>query len=161
MPSRFVRPRNGPPEAVRTILAPALAFSVAPARHWKIALCSLSTGRSSQPEFLTVSIRRRPPQTTLSLLARRRRLPARAAAKVGATPAAPPTACTTTSVSGSSARRETASGPPSTSMSPRPTVQRACSSSTTFEASAMTARFGRAERQTSTNGSTREPPATA
>lgn len=42
-----------------------------------------------------------------------------------------------------------------------PTVQRACSSSTTFEASAMTARFGRAERQTSTSGSTREPPATA
>ena len=44
----FARSRqNGPPEAVSTI--PATARASSPTRHWKIALCSLSTGSSCAP----------------------------------------------------------------------------------------------------------------
>ena len=120
MPERSRRPRKGPPEAVRMILASFFIFSSAAARHWKTALCSLSTGRSSAPFSAIVFMRSAPPQTTLSLLASMRRFPALAAAKVGATPAAPTIACSTASASGSSASARTAAAPAcaSTSFSP-------------------------------------------
>ena len=39
----LVHPRNGPPDAVRRIFS--ILFPCSPFKHWKIALCSLSTGR--------------------------------------------------------------------------------------------------------------------
>ena len=76
--------RNGPPDAVSsTRLTP---FGGSPARvsdgrHWKIALCSLSTGSSVAPASRAALISSGPAITSDSLLAISRRLPALAAAK--------------------------------------------------------------------------------
>ena len=75
-------PKNGPPDAVR------INFSRAsrpghPCKHWKIAECSLSTGRIFTPCCRASSITMAPPATRVSLLARARVFPARMAAKVG------------------------------------------------------------------------------
>ena len=66
-------------------------------RHWKIALCSLSTGTSVAPPSRAVSTSSAPASTSDSLLASRIRLPARAAASVDDSPAAPTIAATTVS----------------------------------------------------------------
>ena len=75
-------PKNGPPEQVshsrRTSPQPEQ-----PWRHWKIAECSLSTGRISAPRFLARSITSSPAQTSVSLLARAMRFPWSMAARVG------------------------------------------------------------------------------
>ena len=93
--------RNGPPEAVSTILRTAFA----PEKHWKIALCSLSTGRICAPASRAAFVTSGPAMTRASLFARSTRLPALAAASVEARPAAPTmpaitawqSACATTS----------------------------------------------------------------
>src|ERR1041384_6998975 len=51
--SRF---RKGPPEAVRRILWISRAGGD-PARHWKTAQCSLSTGRILEPDFRAPFVR--------------------------------------------------------------------------------------------------------
>ena len=80
-------PLNGPPDAVRSILL--IFLSLFPSRHWKIALCSLSTGRSLTPfspaRFMTSS----PPATRVSLLARAMSLPDSMAWYVGTSPLIP------------------------------------------------------------------------
>ena len=73
----FVKPRNGPPDAVRMMRRKGLP--ALPCRHWKIAECSLSTGRKSTPYLLTASMMRLPPATSVSLLANAMAFPARMA----------------------------------------------------------------------------------
>ena len=93
--------RNGPPEAVRMMRRSPGAVSpmrVPAGRHWKMALCSLSTGNSVAPWRRTASSTSCPPITSDSLLASKMRLPAFAAASTGGKPAAPTMAAMTTCV---------------------------------------------------------------
>ena len=91
----LVLPLNGPPEAVRRILSISLEFS--PFKHWKIALCSLSTGRIFTPYSLAIDITICPAVTKVSLLAKAISLPALIASKVGLIPIIPTKAVTTIS----------------------------------------------------------------
>ena len=91
--SAAVRSRNGPPEAVR--INPADIVLRWPARDWKIAECSLSTGKSWTPWRATALITSSPAITSVSLLARATSIPASMAASVGSRPAAPTMAETT------------------------------------------------------------------
>ena len=109
--------RNGPPEAVSsTRFSPAGATpGVTPGgRHWKMALCSLSIGRSVAPERFTSAISSGPAITRASLLASSRRLPARAAASVERRPAAPTIAAITHCTSAACAISSSAAPPAST-----------------------------------------------
>ena len=106
--------RKGPPEAVRRILSMALPSS--PTKHWKIALCSLSTGRIGARCFTASSVMSSPATTSVSLLASAMVLPASMAATVGRSPAKPTMAVTTTSTSGSRATSQMASAPVHTLM---------------------------------------------
>ncbi len=94
-------PLKGPPEAVNIILCIAL-FSFA-IRHWKIALCSLSTGRIGELYFFDKSIMYFPPVTNVSLLARAIIFPFLIAAIVGFKPIIPETAVTIISLLSNSA----------------------------------------------------------
>ena len=85
--------RNGPPEAVSTMRSTACLCS--PVRHWKIALCSLSTGISLPPPCLTVRRKTSPAETRHSLLASAISAPRRAAVNVGARPGVPAIAAIT------------------------------------------------------------------
>ena len=99
--------RKGPPEAVSKICSYLLG--PAPCKHWKMALCSLSTG-SSVPggqAFITIS----PPATSVSLLASSTRLPAVRAAMTALSPATPTTAASTSCPSASCATSSRAWGP--------------------------------------------------
>ena len=110
-----VQPRNGPPEAVRVIRAgtsPGL-----PARHWKIALCSLSIGTMVAPCACAACISSSPASTSDSLFASSRRLPARAAASVDDRPAAPTMAATTLSQASPATSDSKASAPACASVS--------------------------------------------
>ena len=66
-----VQPRNGPPDAVSTILA--TSSGVPPLRHWAIAECSESTG-TIWPGFAALQ-HQRPPAISDSLLANASRAP--------------------------------------------------------------------------------------
>ena len=79
--------RNGPPLAVRMILATSSLRL--PARHWKIALCSLSTGSRVAPLDCAASVISSPAVTSASLLASATVLPASTAAMTGRSPAQP------------------------------------------------------------------------
>src|SRR5437588_12981924 len=59
--------RNGPPLAVRIIFE--TWSRRLPARHWKIALCSLSTGSSVAPAAVAASVISAPAVTSASLFA--------------------------------------------------------------------------------------------
>lgn len=83
--SAFVRPRNGPPEAVTTSLR--TSARVPEARAWKRAACSESTGMI-WPGFAT-AFTSGPPTMSDSLLASARVRPASRAARVGARPMEP------------------------------------------------------------------------
>ncbi len=77
--------RNGPPDAVSSTRR--TPFGVSPARacaggHWKMALCSLSTGSSVAPDALAALMSSGPAITSDSLFASNRRLPASTAANV-------------------------------------------------------------------------------
>src|SRR5208282_5079800 len=91
-------PRNGPPDAVKII-----RFNDSrprPSRHWKTALCSLSTGSSRTRLSRTAAVISSPAMTSTSLLANAMSLPALIAASVGRKPIAPTSADITSSASG-------------------------------------------------------------
>ena len=75
----------------------SIFFSGIPCRHWKIAECSLSTGRSFTPFFFTASHTSLPPVTSVSLFAKAISFLAFAAASVGFKPTIPTTEFTTRS----------------------------------------------------------------
>lgn len=81
---------------------------------WKIALCSLSIGRSTAPLRLTACMNSAPDITSASLLASSTRLPASTAARVDGSPAAPTMAAITMSTSGALATSHNACSPNST-----------------------------------------------
>ncbi len=107
--SSLVLSRKGPPEAVRITLCKSR--SPTPCRHWKMALCSLSTGRSRTLCSLTASITTLPAATSVSLFAKATSFPALMAAKVGRMPAAPTTAFNTRSTPSIAAISSMALGP--------------------------------------------------
>ena len=106
--SARVRPRNGPPDAVRT--SEWTASGACPSRHWKSAECSLSTGSSSPPPRRCAANASSPAATSDSLFARARSTPRSSAHSVTGSPAKPTTALSTTS--GSAASRSAVRSPP-------------------------------------------------
>ena len=64
-----LRPRKGPPEAVRT--SEWIVSSARPSRHWNAAECSLSTGRIRPPPRSLAASASGPAATRLSLFAKR------------------------------------------------------------------------------------------
>ena len=90
--SCFFLPRNGPPDAVRRILL--IGFSSFPCKDWKMALCSLSTGRMDTPYSAASGIIRCPAVTNVSLFARAIVFFAFMAAMVGRIPSIPTIAVT-------------------------------------------------------------------
>ena len=97
----FVQPRNGPPEAVNRILSMALLSS--PFKLWKMALCSLSTGRIFTPTSFASGMMMCPAVTRVSLFASAMSFPAFMAAMVGRMPIIPTMAVTRISASGCTA----------------------------------------------------------
>jgi hypothetical protein len=98
--------RKGPPEAVSKIRRTPTALrprAKSCGMHWKIALCSLSIGSSTEPLLRTACMNSAPDITSASLLASRIFLPASTAASVGRRPAAPTMAAITASTSGAEA----------------------------------------------------------
>jgi len=89
--------RNGPPLAVR--MSFATSSLRLHARHWKIALCSLSTGSSVAPLRIAASVISAPAVTSASLLASATVRPASIAAITGFRPAQPTIAAITSSAS--------------------------------------------------------------
>src|SRR2546425_1114779 len=89
--------RKGPPDAVRRTRWTSARLW--PARHWKTALCSESTGRSFTPRARAAAVIRLPATTSVSLLASATVRPARIAALVGRGPPPPTSAQTATSAS--------------------------------------------------------------
>ena len=79
-----------------------------PSRHWKMALCSLSTGRTRRPDRFAVAMTSSPAMTRISLLATARSLPDSSAFSAGRRPAVPTMAMRTMSASG----REASSSSP-------------------------------------------------
>ena len=75
----------------------SIFFSGIPCKHWKIAECSLSTGRSFTPFSFTASHTSLPPVTSVSLFAKAISFLAFAAASVGFKPTIPTTEFTTRS----------------------------------------------------------------
>ncbi len=92
-------PGTAPPDEVR--ITRRTSLGPPQARAWKIAECSLSTGRIVAPRRRARSITSGPATTSVSLLARATVLPASSAAQVPSSPAAPTIAVRTRSVEGS------------------------------------------------------------
>ena len=92
------RSHRGPPDAVR--MRRRTSSRRWPSSDWKIALCSLSTGKMRTPRFLASSCINGPAITIGSLLASATFFPARMAARVGTRPAPPTMAEITRSASG-------------------------------------------------------------
>ena len=90
----FVRPRKGPPDAVSRIFS-ILSFG-SPFSDWKIAECSLSTGRMDTPHFFAKGMMIWPAVTRVSLFASAMSLPLSMAAMVGLMPIMPTIAVTRT-----------------------------------------------------------------
>ena len=88
--SSAVRSRRAPPEAVRMRWRTGLPSRAR--RHWKMAECSLSTGRSSRFSARARSMTRSPPATNASLLASSTRSQQESAAQTLLSPAMPTTA---------------------------------------------------------------------
>ena len=103
-----VRPRKGPPDAVRTS-ASTVSGSRA-SRHWKSAECSLSTGNRRPPPRRCAATASSPAATRLSLFASASVTPCSSAHSVASTPAKPTTALRT--MSGSDASSSCAADPP-------------------------------------------------
>src|SRR5829696_8309794 len=148
--SARVRPRNGPPLAVRTMRAtrsespPALA-----ARHWCTAPCSESTGTMwPAPGRSSAARTTGPPAISDSLLASARRRPAAMAASVTRRPAKPTTPLTHTSATPPSSA--SASSPPRTSV---PGGTRAATAAA-WASSPITTSFGRRASAWPTRAST-------
>ena len=90
------RPRNGPPEAVRTSPTTRVRRS-RPSRHWWSAECSLSTGTIVPPPRSRARTASSPAATRLSLFASASVTPCSSAQSVARMPAKPTTALSTTS----------------------------------------------------------------
>ena len=112
--ARFL-PRKGPPDAVIRSLCTSSLCS--PFRDWKIALCSLSTGRIFTPYSSAIGMIRCPAVTRVSLFASAMSLPARIASIVGRIPSIPTIAVTRISVSGIAASSKSPSMPATTFVS--------------------------------------------
>ena len=112
----------------------AVAGLPAPARHWKSALCSLSTGRISEPLRRAASSTNGPPATMLSLLASASVAPASSVAMVARSPAAPTMPLST--VSGAPAAAASAAARATSSRTP-------ASPASTASSGARAARLGR------------------
>ena len=93
---RALRPRKGPPEAVRTTRGDLLGRSVPPGTG-RCAECSLSTGSSSPPPRFWAASASSPAATRLSLLASASVTPCSSAHRVARQPAKPTTAFSTRS----------------------------------------------------------------
>ena len=102
-------PKKGPPDAVSSTRRTS-SRGLFP-MDWKMAECSLSTGRMETPFFLASSITRAPPHTKDSLLARARVCPASRAATVGESPATPTRALSTMPHSSMEAASKSPSSP--------------------------------------------------
>ncbi len=104
--------RNGPPLAVRV----RRSISSRPRlwRHWKIAECSLSTGRRRAPVARARAATSAPAATMTSFVASATSRPLSSAASVGARPERPTVATRTRSASVSATARSAASGPQKT-----------------------------------------------
>ena len=89
---------KGPPDAVKISLC-ILSFSNGFGKHWKIALISLSTGKSLTLCFFAALCTREPHITKTSLFTKARSLPASIASSVGSKPMLPPMASRTSSAS--------------------------------------------------------------
>ena len=140
--------RKGPPEAVNSTRRTPGALTPAAqpgGKHWNIALCSLSTGKSAAPEARTAARSSGPAMTRDSLLASSTRLPACAAASVERKPADPAMPAITTSASGSDAISMRPSAPPSTRVGLPDPASRAVSSRAA-STSASAANAGRSVR---------------
>src|SRR5436190_23956112 len=87
--------RKGPPLAVRINLE--TSAERLPARHWNIALCSLSMGSRVAPDECAASVISAPAVTSASLLASAIVLPASTAPMTGLRPAQPTIAAITRS----------------------------------------------------------------
>ena len=90
--------RNGPPLAVKMMRR--TCSGLRPSMHWKIALCSLSTGSTCTPFLRAAVITASPAITRISLLATAMSLPASIAASAGRRPAVPTMEMSTMSASG-------------------------------------------------------------
>ena len=86
---------KGPPDAVKRILS-ILLFS-SPFRHWKMALCSESTGSILEPYFFAASMTSLPAVTNVSLFAKAISVEFLIASIVGTRPIIP-TAVTSVSI---------------------------------------------------------------
>ena len=107
--------RKGPPDAVSSIFSMGLSSS--PTKLWKMAECSLSTGRIGA-WYCCASWQINSPATTkVSLLARQIFLCALMAAMVGSSPAKPTMAVSTMSIGPASTTWQSASRPAYTLMS--------------------------------------------
>ena len=149
------RPRNGPPEAVRTMWSTrSCQVERSSGRHWKIAECSLSIGSRVAPPALTAFMKNAPPTTSASLLARSSRLPEWAAARQGARPAAPTMAAITVSTSSCPASSHRAPAPCRTSAA-TPASARRRASEAAPSAVATTTWRGRNFRQIANSSSSR------
>src|SRR3984957_21221573 len=104
---------NGPPDAVSTRRLTSLRWPAR--RHWWMALCSLSTGRSATLRRFTAAITISPAATRTSLLASAMDFPNSIALYVAGSPTTPTAADTTISTSGWVATRSIPSAPKSTS----------------------------------------------
>ncbi len=147
--------RRAPPEAVRMMRSTAPMSS--PVSAWKIAECSLSTGRMVAPCAIASASKSGPAVTRLSLLASASVLPWRSARKPGTRPAAPTIALITQSA-GRSAASAMASGP-AAAATPDPASR--SRSSARSEASAQTATSARNSRDISASRATLRPPVRA
>src|SRR5439155_1134344 len=153
-PSRSARarPRNGPPDAVRSSLSTVPGRSAA--SSWCSAECSESTGMSAAPVASASAVTSSPPPTSDSLLASARSIPSPSVATVGPRPAEPTSALSTRSApepttsstspcaptrTSPSVHASAARAPASASASAirRTPKRRACSTSASHERSAL------------------------
>src|SRR6266496_3011113 len=154
--SRAPTVRSGPPDAVSRSLRTCARSC--PASDWKMALCSLSTGRMVTPRAAARAMSSSPANTIDSLLARPTAFPASIAAAVERRPAPPAMAARTRSTSGSAAAAVTPSSPSRISGASRPRSSRSLRAA---ERSDMATTRGRKRRTCSAARSAFLPAASA
>ena len=120
----LLKVRKGPPLAVRIIFSTGL---VSPMRLWKMALCSLSTGRMGALSLRHRSVTSSPATTSVSLLARAMALCALMALMVGRSPLNPTSAVSTMSMGSICTTWHRASLPVYTCMGSCSKASRTCS----------------------------------
>src|SRR5579884_587830 len=136
--SAAVLRQNGPPDAVSTMKRTRRASS--PAKHWKIAECSESTGSSFDPLRFAAATSSSPAATMSSLFATATSMPRSTAAKTASKATNPSVAAKTTSGSLSTATRNSPRAPSCALETIRTSKRAACSRSlsTCFPAASAT-----------------------